>query len=560
MTPALDSNRRTPGRHSVARPDAWFVLVLIAGAGVYLARTTGGMTAFPGDLGDARFNQIVLEHLYHWATGREDSLWSPGFFHPFPGTLAFSDGHFGTGVFYAVWRVVGLSRELSFDLWYCTGALLTFWAAHYAFRRLGMGVPAAAAGAFVFAFALPALAQENHAQLVYRFPIPLAVLALTQYAQSRAVERLLRVAILVALQFLCSIYLGVFLAMLLGSIAVALAASSATEPRVSHSGSPRRRSWMGRPYGTAIEWALGIGLAAMVAYMLYEYLQVARMYRFGRQWEETQSMLPRLGSYLLADASPMSSWIGAWVKSIPMRHEHQLFPGLAVLVLACAGIAHGARHPKWRALTWVSVFSLACLVLISLDIDGTSAYRLLARLPGLNAIRAVSRIVLVQLLPLGVLAGIGVGALAESSARLRTPALLMVAALLSADAVLHTPNRTSFADARQRVEELRELASDAGVLGGSAVMLVLVNRWKDPHWMVEIDAMLLAQDLGIRTMNGYSGNAPPGFVRAGDCSDVRRWVAGIDRARAQLGGQAQRITFEPDAIRTLPREECAPFR
>ena len=165
-----------------------------------------------------------------------------------------------------------------------------------------------------------------------------------------------------------------------------------------------------------------------------------------------------------------------------------------------------------------------------------------------------------QLLPLGVLAGIGVGALAESSARLRTPALLMVAALLSADAVLHTPNRTSFADARQRVEELRELASDAGVLGGSAVMLVLVNRWKDPHWMVEIDAMLLAQDLGIRTMNGYSGNAPPGFVRAGDCSDVRRWVAGIDRARAQLGGQAQRITFEPDAIRTLPREECAPFR
>ena len=56
----------------------------------------------PGDLGDARFNSVILEHLYQWVTGTAPKLWSPRFFYPFENTLAFSDNHFASGFAYIV--------------------------------------------------------------------------------------------------------------------------------------------------------------------------------------------------------------------------------------------------------------------------------------------------------------------------------------------------------------------------------------------------------------------------------------------------------------------------
>ena len=39
--------------------------------------------AVPGDLGDARFNSVILEHIYGWLQGRWTDLWSPIFFYPY---------------------------------------------------------------------------------------------------------------------------------------------------------------------------------------------------------------------------------------------------------------------------------------------------------------------------------------------------------------------------------------------------------------------------------------------------------------------------------------------
>ena len=58
---------------------------------VYTMRSVGWFSDVPGDLADSRFNNVILEHLYLWVTGRADDLWSPDFFYPFKDTLAFSD-------------------------------------------------------------------------------------------------------------------------------------------------------------------------------------------------------------------------------------------------------------------------------------------------------------------------------------------------------------------------------------------------------------------------------------------------------------------------------------
>ncbi len=174
----------------------------------YILRATDWFTAVPGDLGDARFNSIILEHLFQRVHGDWPSLWSPGFFHPAAGSLAFSDNHFGSGLVYVLFRALGLAREPAFDAWLTVGYGLDFVAMYLVTRRLGFSSLAAAVAAFVCTFSLPALAQEFHAQLTYRFAIPLAWLALLQFIQERRLTHLARLAAWGALQFYCSIYLG----------------------------------------------------------------------------------------------------------------------------------------------------------------------------------------------------------------------------------------------------------------------------------------------------------------------------------------------------------------
>lgn len=54
--------------------------IFSAGFFGYLMHTTDWLRAIPGDLFDARFNSVILEHLYQWVRGEVPELWSPAFF------------------------------------------------------------------------------------------------------------------------------------------------------------------------------------------------------------------------------------------------------------------------------------------------------------------------------------------------------------------------------------------------------------------------------------------------------------------------------------------------
>src|SRR5271168_4027072 len=81
------------------------VLVVLPGI------THGNM---PGNTGDARFNEYLLEHFHLWISGKVDSYWNADFFFPFPQTIAFSDNHLGNAFIYAGFRALGFDREDSF--------------------------------------------------------------------------------------------------------------------------------------------------------------------------------------------------------------------------------------------------------------------------------------------------------------------------------------------------------------------------------------------------------------------------------------------------------------
>jgi hypothetical protein len=507
---------------SLAAQIATFLALALTGAFGYVLPATGYFTAVPGDIGDARFNSVILEHFYLWLCGKQPSLWSPDFFYPFPGALAFSDNLLGSAPVYAFFRLMGLSRELAFDAWFALGNALNFGAAYIVGRRQGLPIAASSVGAFVFAFALPALIQEGHAQLTWRFAIPFAFLALVEIFEQRRIFPIWRLCLWVTVQFYCSIYLGVFLvellvAMFAGFMLIGQPGDLKAIWSSLGSETPRRKG--------LIDGAAVLSVAA-VGWLLAQYALMNHQYHFARPMWEIMSMLPRPRSYFMADRHPLLSWMTSWITDFPYRGEHQLFVGAGALVLAAIGVLSSHRFPQHRLLIGLSRGGLIFLFVATLSVLGVSAYRAIAWLPGLNSIRAVTRIILVMLMPLSMLAAIGAVRLLS---RCRRPeaslaTLAVLVALLSVEVLTYPPKTASIAVWGQRISDVRaRLPAD---LPADAILFVRTGSTDVFQSIVtELDGMILGQDLGRPTLNGYSGNFPPGFVWSHACTSPQQRLA-----------------------------------
>jgi len=537
-------------------------LPLVAGllliAGVFLMPVTGGFTRIPGDLGDARFNSIILEHCFRWLVGREDALWSPGFFFPYRDTLAFSDNHFGSVAVYGLARLAGLGREGAYLFWFSVGVLVDFAATFWALRRYGFGALASICGAMLFAAGLPTVFKTAHAQLTYRAAIPLAFWCINEWLAGADSKRLFVGILLTTWQFFCSIYLGVFLlfALVLLGFAHTLLFYG-RDPSMSVLVGRLRKDLYSAPW-LAFTVVLAVGALGL---MLWKYAAVSAEYGFSRSLEDIYSMLPTPGSYLVADFSVLYGRLGQGVE-VAMRHEHQMFVGVVagalILVGASAALARNAS-----AVVRIALVVLVGLVMFTMNFGGRSLYWVAASIPGISSVRAVARVVLVMLWPAAILLACGV----ESGvACLRRRALGGYAvgfgwcclALMVAEVAATRHYSAAVSDWRRREESVRSrLPSNV-----PADSLLLV-AWggSEQKLLAELDGMMVAQDLGIKTLNGYSGNFPSqawrGSAFGNDCTGARKRLATV-RSSAEEARQEQWLAKVEGHVLTVALGPCSP--
>jgi hypothetical protein len=201
------------------------VIFLVAGLGLVLPEYVAFRT-IPGDVADGRHIVTVLEFFSRTLTdllhGTDADFLNAPFFYPWPRVTNFTDTFWGNGQPYALARALGADELASFQIWFITGIVLTYLAAFISFRKLGMGPWGAAAGAFLFTFALPMMAQTGHSQLFYRLWIPPAVVALDRLLTKGSLRAGAWCVVFVALQFATEVNLGLFLCMLLGAYTAAI--------------------------------------------------------------------------------------------------------------------------------------------------------------------------------------------------------------------------------------------------------------------------------------------------------------------------------------------------
>lgn len=517
-------------------------------------RSLNWFTAIPGDLVDPRLNSIFLEHVYSWFLGRTPSLWSAPFFYPFENVLAFSDNHLGSVIFYAPWRLLGFGREMAMALWIAIGCALNFLSAYWVLRRLSFSALASGAGAFLFASSLPTLGEPDHAQLIYRFATPLSFyyfwLAIgninrTSISNTSA-SNLYQPALLgwsllwATEQLYCSIYLGIFLAYLLLATAIAQLA-------LAPKGYLRNlwESWQGTQTRSKL---IGITLSMVslvaITALLLKYRMVVKDYGYSWSIDEILSMLPRLTSYLIADRSSISAFVGASVDNIAWRAPHQLFIGIGPAIAMIFGLIftwnktqlsfldEPSRSIKY--LSKVATLTLALLFIITISIADHSIYFYLLKLPGINGLRVVTRIILVMLLPLSILVAIA-AQYVQLQIFLRPPqkliqrnlSIAVFTIVICIESLFCQIPTTAFSAWQQRIDTIHTLLPSA--LAPDAILFSTqkLNEW---DYMTGLDTMILAQDLGLPTLNGFSGQSPPGKVYRGP----DRCYAELDRLQAYV--------------------------
>lgn len=484
-----------------------------------------GLDKMPGDIGDARLNNYFLENVYQFLSGKTESLWHLPFFAPFPYVLGFSDNLFGSSPIYILMRLFDASADTAYQIWFLFGYAVNFAAAYYALRRLNGSVLAASVGALIFTFALPTTAHAGHAQLHYRFGLPLALAFLAHFYDSRSWRHLLIAGAWLVWQFYAGVYIGFFTLLLMATMSFAFFGSALARglPSAIDAFKQLVSSWRAQPRKEKTLFLVGLILLFLLLIVLfYPYLQVSRLYGAERSWSEISVMLPRLQSYFLADASFLWSSVDARIFSgLPMRHEHQMFIGIAPLMLALVGCFVGSREKNGSTFSLMGGM-LGLAIVLTLYVGGFSLWYFLHKLPLASAIRAMTRLDQALLFPIAYFAAIAVDDLRARFRWGQKAIFIVLIPFMIAEAgmtSMHTSEKRSW---RQRLSALESVAPNE--LPDNSILFFAQRS--GPPFADELDAMWVSLKNGAKTLNGYSGLFPPeySYEFGQDCAEIPKRI------------------------------------
>lgn len=476
----------------------WALLaVLHVTQGIWLS----GGAAYPGGLGDGRFNQLILEHGYQSLRGVYE--WSsPSQFYPTSDTLGYSDTHAGTLPIYAMLRFAGYSMDHAWQFWFVVVATLNTFAAFRLFaalavdRRLrGPLVFAAVASVTMVWFA------GTHMQMLPCFPMLLAWAELVQWSRDRTPARLLAASGWIAWQFAAGPYLAFFGVVFIAAIGALrfLAARAGTTP-AAQAPPPVKSSW---PIPSIVA-TVGVSLAAAVA-LIYAHAVKGGA---GRSMEEIRDLAPHFRSWFTA--SPVHLFYPeGWPGRMANHVEHAWLAGFLPWLLLLPALAIGWSLRRTVTGAWLLATSAGALAVALFFTQwgepGVGAWLFVAeKIESLRAFRSSGRIA--GLLQVVQVAAAGLLFTHWLTRGQRTRWLVAgLTALLVIEGLGARQPTTELAVAAKRAHALIAAWRAAG---DKPVLAYAFGYTNQSEVDLHLDAWSAALRLQRATINGYSGGLP----------------------------------------------------
>lgn len=455
----------------------------------------------PGDLGDSRFINYLLEHGYQFIIGDQDSFWNATFMHPFPNTIAISDNMIGTLPIYAVFRFTGMEQELAYQFWWMSICALNYWLTFIVIKKWFKRTDLAILVAFVFAFSIFNLYQLNYMQMTIRFIIPFTIYAATKLVETGKHKYFLYFSLGLLIQYYCVIYTAFFLMYFsFGYIAVYATVS-------------KRWSFVRELFVTgAWKKTILIGTSGILLLLLlmYPYLEMSRILGF-KMYDDVKWNIPMINGYFLPHSSSLFwGWMhevarpnreGWWLQSVFIGFVPLFF----LFSIPALWIYWKVKKIKVNKLVLALTITIAGIALLFVRLEnGLTLYAAIFKFPGMNSMRVLNRYMHVQLFFILLLM---VLLLKDKSKWIVYSlfALIVFDNMFVGDRVNRSAKKDIIARREAMVNKLVE--ADAPFYQSYAV----VTNSEKP-FLVHIDAMMASLRLRLPTINAYTSSGPTDYA------------------------------------------------
>lgn len=474
---------------------------------IYLMQFLGfDLSKIFGDLGDARLNNYFLEHGYQYFLGNHPFFWSAPFYYPAENVMTYSDNHLGTLPFYSLFRLIGCDTETSYQLWMILIFLLNGISAYIVLRLFKFNILGSFAGALLFSIAAPVMIKTGHFQLMPRFMIPILFYSAVKYVESLNIEYFYIFCFAFVYQFYIGIYIGFFaivgLIVLLPFIVMYI--------RRKHN----LKTILNTKYVTHL--ALATTLSITLLFLLFEPYLSFKEVTGGRSWNEISSMLPRLKSWFYTTGS-FVDFFNQVGRKLPMQHEHVMFLGIVpyfvffIVLFFYTKKSENLLIKEYKNLIFSAIIIIVLTFVFTLYINGFSLYKyIFYKIPGFDAIRAVTRIILFLAFPFAILLAFLITMISKSSFKIKTKVMIIFIILAGGVIEQYRANLAVYdkKEAQNRYFSLYDKIKDT-----ESYDIFYLNCIKpSPSFFIdELDAMFLSLVVNKPTINGYSGNIPQNY-------------------------------------------------
>jgi hypothetical protein len=485
----------------------WLYASTVALACVHAGQSIVFHNALPGDLADSRLVNCILEHVYQCLRGHGE-FFSPGQFFPIKGTLVYCDTHFGTVLFYALFRVIGLSMEGAFEGWILLMLSFNTIALLFLLRQLQVHPFIACALAFFGVSSSAFIFKTIHPQVLPFFPFVFCLAFTCKFLHSTDARYLAWAGLWFAYQNCCYLYFGYFAIYICGIIiALYLALFS------------RREFWHRflrsvRQHWLLVSSLLALSLSAMIAI----YLPYARFSAVvgTHPMVELADLAPNPGAWF--SASPFSLFYAKqhFYKPGANMSENTLFSGWLFWLLTPVITATAFRHRKeWDmklALVLITTVVLLIAAITTWNNSGSNIYLMFAeRLPSIRAFRSFARInCLLIVVEAAVLAFFFNRHYRHVRSAWGKRLIVLFACLVPAENLALGQFSYAKSAAQQRAAAMVQMWKAAG---GREVLVFAPGCTNQSYEYIHPDCWLAALLLRKKTVNGYSGKIPPSHIQ-----------------------------------------------
>ena len=477
----------------------------------------------PGDFGDARFNNYVLEHGHKYLIGDIDNYWDAPFMYPYTNVISFSDNLLGTMPIYSAFRVLGLDRETSFQFWLLTLFALNFICCYWVLMRWSNNTPLSVTGAYIYAFSIFILGHIYNVQVFPRFMVPLVFYWTWKYLSQKQIKYFLFTLFGLVYQFYSGIYLGFLLAYTLLFLIIAYLIIYRDKALFSQFTNIRKITY---------HLLIVVISVILITPLMLPYIEISHTQGF-RHFEDALSSIPTLRSYFFTSKAPVL-WSFLSEHGIPVLPEwwcHHLFmgalPWMGIIVIPIILLSKKINSEKKKFIAFLSI-GLFLSFIFCLNINGFTLYRIIFKLPGFSSMRAINRVINTEVMYFILIFVFVFNELRKSGKIMKWivmsfPLLIIVDNLINTQEVKRYDKQKS----QQQIEAVKENIKNQYNNDYKAIAYMPKNGLNGQGIKIHLNVMLAAQELNIPCVNAYTGSYPSeylGFSSRADDVTLDKWI------------------------------------